>query len=66
HERVDASPAPDLNNGGPQKTEYSPGGYYAKNRLARPIRAADDPIAAKLLWDRSAEMVGLKSDDPPG
>jgi NAD(P)-dependent dehydrogenase (short-subunit alcohol dehydrogenase family) len=46
--------------------DWVPGGYYAKNRLARPIRAADDPIAAKLLWDRSAEMVGLKSDDPPG
>ncbi|MCR2809341.1 MULTISPECIES: SDR family NAD(P)-dependent oxidoreductase [unclassified Microbacterium] len=39
--------------------DWVPGGYYAKNRPARAIRAAEDPLAAKMLWDRSAEMVGL-------
>jgi NAD(P)-dependent dehydrogenase (short-subunit alcohol dehydrogenase family) len=39
--------------------DWEPGGYYANNRLARTNRVADDPAIAKLLWDRSAEMVGL-------
>ncbi|MET0296787.1 MAG: SDR family NAD(P)-dependent oxidoreductase [Microbacterium sp.] len=39
--------------------DWQPGGFYANNRLARTNRLADDPALAKMLWDRSAEMVGL-------
>ncbi|HWM17735.1 MAG TPA: SDR family NAD(P)-dependent oxidoreductase [Microbacterium sp.] len=39
--------------------DWKPGEYYADNRLARTNRLAEDPAIAKLLWNRSAEMVGL-------
>ncbi|WP_019178873.1 SDR family NAD(P)-dependent oxidoreductase [Microbacterium yannicii] len=39
--------------------DWEPGGFYANNRLARTNRLADDPALAKMLWDRSAEMVAL-------
>lgn len=39
--------------------DWQPGGYYANNRPARTSRLADDPGLAKMLWERSAEMVGL-------
>lgn len=39
--------------------DWEPGGYYANNRPARTSRLADDPGLAKVLWERSAEMVGL-------
>lgn len=39
--------------------DWEPGAFYANNRVARPIRLADEPALAKTLWDRSAEMVGL-------
>jgi NAD(P)-dependent dehydrogenase (short-subunit alcohol dehydrogenase family) len=39
--------------------DWTPGAYYANNRLARTSRIAEDPGIAKMLWDRSAEMVGL-------
>ena len=39
--------------------DWQPGGYYARNRPARTSRLADDPGVARLLWDRSAQMVGL-------
>ncbi len=39
--------------------DWEPGRYYADNRPARTHRLADDPLTARLLWERSAEMVGL-------
>ncbi|BDV31398.1 SDR family NAD(P)-dependent oxidoreductase [Microbacterium terricola] len=39
--------------------DWEPGEFYAKNRVARTNRLAADPVIAKKLWDRSAEMVGL-------
>jgi len=39
--------------------DWQPGGYYANNKPARTSAVADDPGVAKILWDRSAEMVGL-------
>jgi NAD(P)-dependent dehydrogenase (short-subunit alcohol dehydrogenase family) len=39
--------------------DWQPGGYYARNKVARTNKVADDPGIAKLLWERSAEMVGL-------
>lgn len=39
--------------------DWTPGAYYAGGREARTNRRADDPVLAKLLWDRSADMVGL-------
>jgi NAD(P)-dependent dehydrogenase (short-subunit alcohol dehydrogenase family) len=39
--------------------DWEPGGFYANNRLARTNRLADDPALAKMLWDRSAEMIAL-------
>ncbi|QEW00229.1 SDR family NAD(P)-dependent oxidoreductase [Microbacterium caowuchunii] len=39
--------------------DWTPGEYYARNRVARTNPLADDPGLAKRLWDRSAEMVGL-------
>ncbi|MCP2636459.1 SDR family NAD(P)-dependent oxidoreductase [Microbacterium sp. HD4P20] len=38
--------------------DWQPGVFYANNRVARTNRLADDPALAKMLWDRSAEMVG--------
>jgi NAD(P)-dependent dehydrogenase (short-subunit alcohol dehydrogenase family) len=39
--------------------DWKPGAYYARNKVARTSRLADDPGLAKRLWERSAEMVGL-------
>lgn len=39
--------------------DWERGAFYAKNRIARTNRRADDPALAKALWDRSAEMVGV-------
>lgn len=39
--------------------DWQPGGFYANNKPARTHRRADDPALARLLWDRSAELVGL-------
>ncbi len=39
--------------------DWQPGEYYANNRVARTSRLADDPALAKMLWDRSAAMVGI-------
>jgi NAD(P)-dependent dehydrogenase (short-subunit alcohol dehydrogenase family) len=39
--------------------DWEPGGFYSNNRLATTNRVAEDPAAAKILWDRSAEMVGI-------
>ncbi|MCC4907541.1 SDR family NAD(P)-dependent oxidoreductase [Microbacterium sp. cx-59] len=39
--------------------DWEPGQYYANNRLAKTTRVADDPGVAKMLWERSAEMVSL-------
>lgn len=41
--------------------DWQPGGFYANNKPARTHRRADDPALARLLWDRSAELVGLAS-----
>lgn len=39
--------------------DWEPGQYYARNRVARTHRLADDPVLAERLWERSAELVGL-------
>lgn len=39
--------------------DWQPGGFYANNAPAKTSRRADDPALARLLWDRSAELVGL-------
>jgi NAD(P)-dependent dehydrogenase (short-subunit alcohol dehydrogenase family) len=39
--------------------DWDAGEFYAKNRIARTNTLAHDPGLAKVLWDRSAEMVGL-------
>lgn len=39
--------------------DWELGAFYSNNRVGRTNRVADDPAAAKILWDRSAEMVGL-------
>jgi NAD(P)-dependent dehydrogenase (short-subunit alcohol dehydrogenase family) len=39
--------------------DWQPGEFYANNRVARTNRLADDPALAKMLWDRSAAMIGL-------
>lgn len=41
--------------------DWQPGGYYADNRPARTHRIAADPLAARRLWELSADMVGLAS-----
>ena len=45
--------------------DWRSGGFYSRNRPARTNRIADDPAIAKILWDRSAEMVGLDEAVPP-
>ncbi|MFT4211560.1 MAG: SDR family NAD(P)-dependent oxidoreductase [Microbacterium sp.] len=39
--------------------DWQPGEYYANFRVARTHRSAEDPVLARRLWERSAEMVGL-------
>ena len=42
-------------------THWRSGGYYEKRRGARTNPQADDAALATALWDRSAEMVGLRA-----
>ena len=39
--------------------EWIPGEYYAKGKLARPNKLAQDPNIARSLWEQSAAMVGI-------
>lgn len=39
--------------------DWTPGEFYANNRVARTNRLAADPVLARKLWDRSAAMVGI-------
>ena len=39
--------------------DWTPGEFYANDRVARTSRLADDPGLARRLWDRSAAMVGI-------
>jgi NAD(P)-dependent dehydrogenase (short-subunit alcohol dehydrogenase family) len=39
--------------------DWTPGEYYANNRVARTSRRAADAALAAELWERSARMVGL-------
>ncbi len=39
--------------------DWRRGGYYVRNAPARTRAVASDPVVAKRLWDRSAELVGL-------
>ncbi|MCR2812691.1 SDR family NAD(P)-dependent oxidoreductase [Microbacterium sp. zg.Y1084] len=39
--------------------DWRPGGYYSGNKPARTNPLAADPALARMLWERSAEMVGL-------
>lgn len=38
--------------------DWTPGEYYAKGKVARANRAADDPVLARELWDRALAAVG--------
>jgi len=40
--------------------DWEPGGFYANNKPARTSRLADDPVTAKLLWERSAALAGIE------
>lgn len=42
------------------------GGYYARRRLRRPSRAAEDEAAARRLWDLSAAMTEIGSGRSAG
>lgn len=42
--------------------DWEPGGFYSNNRLARTHPLAGDPLVAKKLWERSAEMVDLSEN----
>jgi NAD(P)-dependent dehydrogenase (short-subunit alcohol dehydrogenase family) len=42
-------------------TDWVSGAYYAKKRLTRTNKQADDADLARRLWDRSAEMVGIRT-----
>ncbi|ALE91400.1 short-chain dehydrogenase [Arthrobacter alpinus] len=39
--------------------DWVPGEYYAKRKVAKPNKIAEDAALAKELWERSAAMVGL-------
>lgn len=39
--------------------DWQPGGFYANNKPAKTNRLADDPAVSKVLWERSAALVGL-------
>jgi len=39
--------------------DWQPGQYYERNRIGHTNKAADDPLLARKLWDRSAALVGL-------
>lgn len=44
----------------PASDNWTPGGYHVRFRPAPVSKAGRDPELAKMLWDRSAEMVGLQ------
>ena len=37
--------------------DWASGEYYAKGKIAKANRAADDPVLARELWKRSLAMV---------
>jgi len=39
--------------------DWQPGQYYERNRIGHTNKAADDPLLARKLWDRSAALVGF-------
>ncbi|MBD7956460.1 SDR family NAD(P)-dependent oxidoreductase [Microbacterium sp. Sa4CUA7] len=39
--------------------DWQPGQYYERNRIGPTNKAADDPLLARELWERSAALVGL-------
>ena len=39
--------------------DWQSGQYYSRNKVARTNPLADDPLLARMLWERGAEMVGL-------
>lgn len=41
-------------------TDWVPGEYYQKRKIAKAKAAAYDPELARELWDRSAKLVGLQ------
>lgn len=47
-------------------TDWVPGEYYEKHRVAATSPQASDEQLASLLWRRSAEYVGLPDDASPG
>jgi NAD(P)-dependent dehydrogenase (short-subunit alcohol dehydrogenase family) len=47
---------------GKPRVDWTPGEYYSRNRVARTSRTADDPAIAKILWERSLEMVAQPGD----
>jgi NAD(P)-dependent dehydrogenase (short-subunit alcohol dehydrogenase family) len=38
--------------------DWVPGEYYAKGKVARPNRAANDPVLARELWERTLAKLG--------
>jgi NAD(P)-dependent dehydrogenase (short-subunit alcohol dehydrogenase family) len=38
--------------------DWAPGEYYAKGKIAKANRAADDPVLARELWDRTLALLG--------
>ncbi|GAA3034336.1 SDR family NAD(P)-dependent oxidoreductase [Microbacterium dextranolyticum] len=42
--------------------DWQSGKYYANNRPARTSRLAADPLLARRLWEKSAELVGVGAD----
>jgi hypothetical protein len=40
------------------------GEYVVDEKVAQPSAAAQDPVLAEALWERSAALVGLPADTP--
>jgi NAD(P)-dependent dehydrogenase (short-subunit alcohol dehydrogenase family) len=38
--------------------DWAPGEYYSKGKIAKPNRAADDPVLVRELWDRTQAKIG--------
>jgi hypothetical protein len=38
--------------------DWAAGEYYAKGKIAKANRAADDPVLARELWQRSLAKIG--------
>jgi NAD(P)-dependent dehydrogenase (short-subunit alcohol dehydrogenase family) len=38
--------------------DWAPGEYYSKGKIAKPNRAADDPVLARELWDHTLVKIG--------